>query len=86
VSAFYSVALVIGIFFLMGIGVGVVTVIAMAETRRSREIHRDDSAGDGRAGQVDWRGPPDTGAEEFDDNEDTGDNNRPQWPDSGYGT
>jgi hypothetical protein len=39
-SAVDVVALVIGIFFVLGIGVGVIAVMAMAAHRQHRTIHR----------------------------------------------
>lgn len=41
-SAAGLVVLVIGIFFLIGIWVGVVAVMALAARRRDRKEHRDD--------------------------------------------
>jgi hypothetical protein len=35
------VALVVGVFFVLGIGVGVIAVIAMAAHREHRTIHRE---------------------------------------------
>jgi hypothetical protein len=93
-SALGFVAFVVTIFFLIGIGVGVIAVIALAVTRRDRAARWAQLARRAPASENGWRWPPHAeggaNADPADDETgyDTDDHNdtRPQWPDSGYQT
>lgn len=50
-TGFEFVAAIIGIFFAVGIAVGVLLVVALPQFRRSRQVRRYMNAGD-------WREPP----------------------------
>jgi hypothetical protein len=66
-----SVLVIVGIFFILGITVGVITVIAMSAVRRDR-----------RAGPGDWPGHGPDGPEEQPpdlDRDSTMDDERPWW-------
>jgi hypothetical protein len=87
-SALGFVAAVVGLFFLIGVGVGVIAITAMAATRHDRERKKEPAAAprrDGPAGasypdEVGWNEPPLAPESDFDDEGD----DRPHWPDSGY--
>jgi hypothetical protein len=93
-SALGFVAFVVAIFFLIGIGVGVIAVVALAVTRRDRAARWAQLARRASAGESGWPGPPradgDVNAEPADDeigyDTDDYDDTRPQWPGSGYHT
>ena len=82
-SALGFVALVVAVFFVIGIGVGVVAVIALAVSRRDRAARWAQLARRAPGRETGWRGPQDAGAEIGYD-EDDYDDTRPQWPDTGY--
>lgn len=88
-SALGLVAIVIGIFFIMGIWVGVIGVVALAALREdsgnARRRRRGDEVGErDKADVIGWREPPGPGTEELED--DTTDDDRPQWPGTGHRT
>ena len=93
-SALGFVAFVVTIFFLIGIGVGVIAVIALAVTRRDRAAHWAQLARRAPAGESGWHGSPhadggvsaDPADDEIGYDTDDYDDTRPQWPDSGYQT
>ena len=68
-SALEFVAAVVGLFFVIGVGVGVIAIMAMAAIRHDHD--RKDSGNE-----------PPLAIESVSDDE--GDD-RPQWPDGGYG-
>jgi hypothetical protein len=78
-NALGFVALVVAVFFVIGIGVGVTAVIALSVTRRNRA----QLARRARWRETERRGPQ--GADdEIGYDEDDYDDTRPQWPDTGY--
>jgi hypothetical protein len=97
-SALGFVAIVIAVFFVLGIGVGVVGVVALAArrregndagsgaARRGRTEERERTEERGRAEESGWRAPEP--AEEFDDeigdDNDHNDGRGPYWPGHGY--
>ncbi|HEX6451228.1 MAG TPA: hypothetical protein VF060_17385 [Trebonia sp.] len=91
-SALGFVAFVVTIFFLIGIGVGVIAVISLAVTRRDRTARWAQLARRAPAGESGCHGPsPARGGvnaeaadEEIGYDTDDCDDTRPHWPDSGY--
>lgn len=85
------VAVVLGIFFLLGIWVGVIGVVALAARRNdkddagSRTLRRRSAD---EADEIGWREPPGPGTwelgDDVTDDDVTDDDDRPQWPGSGY--
>lgn len=93
-SALGFVAFAVTIFFLIGIGVGVIAVIALAVTRRDRAARWAQLARRAPAGESGWPGPAHAGSginaepadEETGYDTDDYDDTRPQWPGSGHRT
>jgi hypothetical protein len=82
-NALGFVALVVAVFFVIGIGVGVIAVIALSVTRRNRAARWAQLARRARWRETERRGPQGAG-DEIGYDEDDYDDTRPQWPDTGY--
>lgn len=85
-NAIELVSGIIGAFFIMGVGVGIVSVIAMAARRQAKSVYTSREALIPRQRDAaDWREPPHiAGDEELSDDVITSDFTRPEWPDTGY--
>lgn len=86
-SAFELVSAVIGAFFVMGVGVGIVSVIAMAARRQDRIGYAlRDAVVPRPRDEADWGEQPCPADDEaLSDDVTTSDIARPEWPDTRYG-